>query len=415
MLVSTNGNADQTYTNTLLHNGTPVTAGASYSITGKPAGLTGQTTVNETTGVVTFGKPALDKVNADGPQTVTVQAAYKGGTASYAFTVTDHFSPRDLHTSVVLGNDIYVIGGITRKFVAATGSTPAKPQISSNEVWRSPDGGLTWDQVADGTRFTERGGHESVVLDGALYVIAGGAGTFGDTALDDVWRSTDRGVSWSRVTPAGASVPFPMDYRFASAVLGSTMYVLGGIRSTPFTRLDEVWQSTDRGVTWTQATNTTDPKFPARSQNTAVVLGNAGAARLYVIGGYGSSSNYLDDVWESGGGASWTQVNASAAASDKFPARNSHSAVAVGDTVYVIAGEWRSAVRGDVWTSGDKGATWTRAAVSAEFPARQNHSLAARGGALYVIGGSASSTRLFNDVWKSTDGGVTWVNVHSNP
>ena len=277
MLVSTNRNADgtykpQTYTNTLLNNGTPVTAGAAYSITDKPAGLTGQITVNEATGEVTFGEAALDKVNADGPQTVTVQAAYQGGTASYAFTVTDHFSPRDLHASVV--------------------------------------------------------------LDGALYVIAGGAGIFGDTALDDVWRSTDRGVSWSRVTPAGASVPFPMDYRFASAVLGSTMYVLGGIRSTPFTRLDEVWKSADRGASWTQATNATDPKFPARSQNAAVVLGNAGAARLYVIGGYGSSSNDLDDVWESGDGASWIQVNASAAARDKFPARNSHSAVAVGDTVY---------------------------------------------------------------------------------
>ena len=415
LLVSTNGNVDQTFTNTLRANGTAVTAGAAYSITEKPAGLTNQITVNPATGEVTFGKPALDKVTTDGPQTVTIQAAYKGKTASYAFTVTDHFSPRDLHTSVVLGGDIYVIGGITRKYVSATGTTPAEPQISSNEVWRSSDEGLTWDQTAGGTRFTERGGHESVVLDGALYVIAGGAGTFGDTALDDVWRSADRGVSWSRVTSAGASVPFPMDYRFASAVLGSTMYVLGGIQSTPFTRLDEVWQSTDRGVTWTQATNTTDPKFSARSQSAAVVLGNAGPARLYVIGGSGSSSNNLDDVWESGDGASWTQVNASAAASDKFPARNSHSAVAVGDTVYVIAGEWRSAVRGDVWTSGDKGATWTRAAANAEFPARQNHASTTRGGTLYVIGGSASSTRLFNDVWKSTDGGRSWVNVHKNP
>ena len=66
----------------------------------------------------------------------------------------------------------------------------------------------------------------------------------------------------------------------------------------------------------------------------------------------------------------------------KFPARNNHSAVAVGDTVYVIAGEWRSAVRGDVWTSGDKGAAWTQVPVSAEFPARQNHASAVRGGAL---------------------------------
>ena len=276
MLVGTNRNADGTYkpqtcTNTLLNNGTPVTTGATYSITEKPAGLTGQITVNEATGEVTFGKPALDKVNADGPQTVTIQAAYQGGTASYAFTLTDHFSPRDLHTSAVLGGDIYVIGGVNQKlFVSLTPGTPNTPQISSNEVWRSSDGGLTWDQAAGGTRFTERGGHESVVLDGALYVIAGRK-TDATTGRDDVRRSADRGVSWSRVTPAGASVPFPMDYDFASAVLGTTMYVMGGIRRPPFTRLDEVRQSTDRGVNWIQATNATDPKFSPRSAAAAVV------------------------------------------------------------------------------------------------------------------------------------------------
>ena len=419
MLVSTNQNADgtykpQTYTNTLLNNGTPVTAGAAYSITEKPAGLTGQITVNEATGKVTFGEAALIRVNADGPQTVTVQAAYKGETASYAFTVTDHFSPRDLHTSVVMGNDIYVIGGDTQKYVAASGGVPSKPQISSNEVWRSSDGGLTWDQVAGSTRFTARGNHESVVLDGALYVIAGAAGNLGVTGRDDVWRSTDKGVSWSRVTLTGAIVPFSMDYSSASAVLGTTMYVMGGIRFIPFTRFNEVWKSTDRGATWTQATNATDPRFPARSATASVVMGSGGAAKLYVIGGFSSSSNDLDDVWESGDGASWTQVNASAAASDKFAARGQHSAVAVGDTVYVIAGDQAGNPRRDVWTSGDKGATWTQAVANAEFPARRNHSAVARGGALYVIGGEGS-TQLFNDVWKSTDQGVTWVNVHKNP
>ena len=415
LLVSTNGNADQTFTNTLRANGTAPAAGATYRISA-PAGYRGPITVGAD-GTVRFGKAAYDKVTADGPQTVTIEATYQGKTAGYTFTLTDHFSPRDLHTSVVLGGDIYVIGGVTQKFVGATGTIPRKPEISSNEVWRSSDGGLTWDQVAGGTRFTERSNHASVVLDGALYVIAGRE-TDATTGRDDVWRSADRGVSWSRVTPAGASVPFPMDYDFASAVLGTTMYVMGGIQRPPFTRLDEVWQSTDRGVTWTQATNTTDPKFSARSAAAAVVLGSAGAARLYVIGGIttsGAGNAGLDDVWESGDGASWIQVNPSAAARDKFPARNNHSAVAVGDTVYVIAGDQGGGTRRDVWTSGDKGAAWTQAAANAEFPDRRNHASAARGGVLYVIGGSGSSTQLFNDVWKSTDGGATWVNVHKNP
>ena len=414
LLVSTNGNADQTYTNTLRANGTALTSGATYRISA-PAGYRGPITVGAD-GTVRFGKTAYDKVTADGPQTVTIEAVYQGKTAGYTFTLTDHFSPRDLHTSAVLGGDIYVIGGVTQKFVGGTSTVSGQPEISSNEVWRSSDGGLTWDQVAGSTRFTDRANHGSVVLDGALYVIAGRE-TDKTTGRDDVWRSADRGVSWSRVTPTGASVSFPMDYGIASAVLGTTMYVLGGITFGPVTRYNEVWQSTDRGVNWTQATNATDPKFPARSAAAAVVLGSAGA-KLYVIGGNttsGAGTGGLDDVWESSDGASWTHVNASAASGDKFPARKEHSVVAVGDTVYVIAGDQGGGARRDVWTSGDKGATWTQAAANAEFPARRNHASAARGGALYVIGGGEGSTQLFNDVWKSTDGGATWVNVHKNP
>ena len=129
MLVVTNGNADQKHTNRLLiksgrnPEGTPVppaapgSPGAAYSITEKPAGLANEIAVNAATGEVSFGKPLYDYMTpsitdpAVGPQTVTVQAAYQGKTASYTFTVTDHFSPRENHSSVVLGSDIYVIAG----------------------------------------------------------------------------------------------------------------------------------------------------------------------------------------------------------------------------------------------------------------------------------------------------------------
>ena len=188
-LVDANGGATQTFTNTLLNNGTPVTAGAAYSITEKPAGLTNQITVNPTTGEVTFGAVALTKVNADGPQTVTVQAAYQGKTASYAFTVTDHFSPRRYHASVVVANRVYVIGGFH-------GSSDV------NRVWRSDTDNVVdqnWTQVATGTRFSARRSHSAVVLDGAIYVISGFDGT---NRLNDVWRSADQGVTWTNVHAA---------------------------------------------------------------------------------------------------------------------------------------------------------------------------------------------------------------------
>ena len=347
---------------------------------------------------------------------MTVRATYRGKTASYTFTVTDHFSPREDHTAVVMDGDIYVIGGVIRNqgLTVATSSITA---VQSDEVWRSSDGGLTWDQAATGTRFTPRASHGSVVLNGVLYVIAGRHGEGGVTTRDDVWRSNDRGANWSRVN---SSVQFPMDYSFASAVRGDTLYVLGGIRRSPFARLNEVWQSVNFGVNWTNITataTTSPPRFLTRSAPASVVLGNAGAAKLYVIGGYESvSGNDLDDIWESSDGTSWTQVNASAAASDKFPGRSEHSAAAVseagGDTIYVIGGSRGGNSRSDVWKSVDQGATWDPVASNAEFSNRADHASVVRDGELYVIGGAGSFTELFNDVWKSADGGVTWVNVH---
>ena len=111
-------------------------------------------------------------MNPDGLQTVTVQAAHQGTTASYTFTVTDHFSPRRYHASGVLSGDLYVIGGRT-----AAGR--------SNQVWRSGDGGLSWDQVAagtaaDSTLFAGRSRHTLEVIGDALYLLGGfgGAGRY---------------------------------------------------------------------------------------------------------------------------------------------------------------------------------------------------------------------------------------------
>ena len=90
MLVITNPNPaapgtyiTQTYTNKLLYEGKPVTAGVVYSITEKPAGITNEITVNSTTGEVSFGKPLYDKMTPSDPraghvgppQKVTVQAS----------------------------------------------------------------------------------------------------------------------------------------------------------------------------------------------------------------------------------------------------------------------------------------------------------------------------------------------------
>ena len=358
MWVFTNGNADQKYTNTLLNNGRAVTAdaGAVYSITEKPDGITNEITVDPSTGEVSFGRRLYNKMTPDdpaqpavGPQTVTVQAALSGKTASYTFTVTDHFSPRESHGSVVLGDDIYVIGGRLRAVAAG-----ASDGLQSDEVWRSGDGGLTWDQVAEGPRFAGRIAHGLAVLDDNIYVIAGFGGSTESDQRNDVWKSEDKGKTWIETA---STVDFSMDSLFASAVLNDKILLMGG--STPSGSTNEVWESSD--------------------------------------------------------GVSWTHVNVDAADGAKFPGRRDHSSAAVknaaGAAIYVIGGN--NGREGDVWRSDDMGLTWSQVTVDTpSFGVRSGHSSVVLGDAVYVIGGN--SRGLSSDVWKSTNGGRTWVNVHKN-
>ena len=395
LLVSTNGNADQTFTNTLRANGTAPAAGATYRISA-PAGYSGPITVSAD-GTVRFGKAAYDKVTADGPQTVTIEAAYQGKTASYTFTVTDHFSPRHYHSSVVLNGDLYVIGGRT----TAT--------ERSNEVWRSSDGGLTWDQAAADAakRFSPaRNSHSSVVLGEDIYVIAGSS----TTNQRDVWKSGDRGVSWNRAT---ANAGFSARYLATAGVLNGAIYLMGGFRGTG-AYLNDVWRSTD-GVTWTEVTNTTAARFPGRLAAASVVLpgsGAGGADELYYIGGFvANTATTPQNVYKSGDGTTWTQLTPVPGFANN---RYNHTAVVLGGDIYLIAGQESSSAKRDVWRSQDNGPTWSRITATAGFGLRTQHSSVVHGGAMYLIGGSTgSATELRNDVWRSTDG-VTWVNVHAN-
>ena len=166
-----------------------------------------------------------------------MQAAYQGKTASYAFTVTDHFSKRSSYTSVVMGNDIYVIGGLLKN-IESTGGTVI-PEERSDEVWRSSDGGLTWDQVGSGSRFLPRYAHSSVVSGNDIYVIAGfrgGAGTFTGSRSRDVWKSGNRGVTWQRVTD---NAGFSPRSGHRSEVLNGNIYVIAG-NSSSTANLDDV-------------------------------------------------------------------------------------------------------------------------------------------------------------------------------
>ena len=390
MLYETQGTV-QSYTNELLVNGKPVNDGymadVTYTITEPADYAAKKITLNEETGELRFENI---------PAAVTVQAAHpQAGTAAYTFTVTDHFSKRNHYSSVVLGSGIYVIGG------------SGEAGGGSNDVWKSSDGGAAWTQVttAASTRFSKRRSHSSVVLNDAIYVI-GGFDSGIVSLLNDVWKSTDGGRNWVKVPTTGTI--FSPRHRHSSVVLGSDIYVIGGSNGTRPVD-DIIWKSGDGGVSW-QPVPTTGITFSPRSSPGSVVLGSD----IYVIGGENHFTRSFDNqVWKSSnGGAAWTQIKAAGA---EFSERYAHSSVTDGSAIYVIGGVGAGAARfNEVWKSTNGGVTWTQAAkTSARFPPRYSHSSVVLNDTIYVIGGHTSD--FTNDVWKSEDGGAAWKNVHAAP
>ena len=394
--------SEQTYTNKLLVNGKPAKLGdVSYKIT-KPESYTGSINLNKKTGTLTFKNT---------PETITVEATHaQGSTASYTLTVADHFSKRRGHSSVVIGSGanaaIYVIGGFDGTNYL-------------NDVWKSSNGGATWTEVAltSGTKFSARDGHSSVAIGSGphegIYVIGGFDGT---SRLDDVWKSSDGGETWTEVALTSGT-KFSARDGHSSVAIGSGphkgIYVIGGFDGTG--DLNNVWKSSNGGATWQVATGS---KFSERSTHSSVVVGS----NIYVIGGRNDTghSGIQASIWESSnGGGAWRFVN-----SVDDIAVSAHSSVAIGTDIYVIGGIRKirrsSVYSNEVQKSKNRGATWNKVntgttGANTLFPARDFHSSVAVGSDIYVIGGAEDATNNFNDVWKSTDGGVTWVNVHAKP
>ena len=96
------------------------------------------------------------------------------------------FSRRFGHEAVVLGNALYLIGGLDGR-------------NRLNDVWKSTDG-KSWTREdtpsPPSTQFSRRNSHAAVALNNALYLIGGYDGT---NLLNDVWKSSDAGASWNRI------------------------------------------------------------------------------------------------------------------------------------------------------------------------------------------------------------------------
>ena len=285
------------------------------------------------------------------------------------------WSARDGGGLLALANgDLYVLGGWN--------STPgflfnANTNKTTNEVWKSTDRGVTWTNVLAGdytypnaTRWTPRHNAGWVVHNNLLFVI--GADVFNGAAsgyypngdgpgLADVWSSPD-GVTWTRRTNTAPWGPRVLQM---ATSYGGNLYVMGGqtVSADPTTAMSDVWRSTDNGVSWTQITAAAGWIKRGGTMSPLPVY----AGKLWMVGGgaydlNGVNSTFMSDVWTYDG-TTWVQVAADGAA--PWKKRQYHSVLSFDGKLWVINGFGPAAASAniaDIWTTTD-GITWTEQTI----------------------------------------------------
>lgn len=247
--------------------------------------------------------------------------------------------------TVLPGGAVLVVGGAGaggRKFA---------------DAWRSVDVGATWHRLTHAAPWAPRSGHVVAALDGGVVLVLGGATAEGEV-LNDIWRSPDGGQSWDRLLEAA---PWP-----ARAFAGSTslqhsgkssVLVLGGSAGED-SLLDDIWCSDDGGSTWDLVLDGA-PWAPRRGHVVAAVPApgvafDANEEALLMMGGFCSQGPQAD-VWRSlDGGSTWKQLLKEA----EWAPRLEHRAAVLPDGSVVMIGGQASSKGGylnDVWrgTLGD--------------------------------------------------------------
>lgn len=219
------------------------------------------------------------------------------------------------------------------------------------------------------------------------------------TATPTATFNPSTGVAWFEIDNGSAN-SFTARNGYSSVVFDNRAWVIGG--NGPSGNLNDVWY-TSNGSAWIQqlanSSSPTTAQFSQREGQASVVYNNL----MWVFGGYGSS--WLNDVWSSPDGATWTMAvtNNASGGTTQFSQRNYASALVFNNLMWLIAGTYNA----DAWYSSN-GVSWTAATTSAGFGAREGQGGLVYNGLMWVIGGTTGSYQ--NDVWSSPDG-ANWTKV----
>lgn len=257
-----------------------------------------------------------------------------------------------------------------------------------------------WTRQTKGAEWTKRLRPAVVAMADGTIVLMGGHDDH--TNRNDVWQSTDKGATWTLVNASPGWIG--RHAHAAVALPDGTIIMTGGFNSNS---KREVWKSDDKGATWSVLTS--DPGFSARYYHTMNVLPDGS---IVTIGGYADAEGRLNDVWRSvDGGLTWMQMTGNA----EWSERSGHTSAALPDGSLVLMGGYTTTYMNDVWRSEDNGATWALVNASPGWDARRIFAAVAMpDGSIVLTGGYDDASRK-SDVWRSTDRGDTWTLASAGP
>lgn len=201
----------------------------------------------------------------------------------------------------------------------------------------------------------------------------------------------------SKVT---AAMPTPLTERDSHEMVfhEGKIWLSAGKNGLDF--LNDVWTSVD-GESWSLVT--ANAAFSPREEHQMVSY----AGHLWVIGGEDAEGNKLNDVWRSQDGEIWEQVTASAG----FLPRDKHQIVVFNQKLWLVGGHGNgSQYFTDIWSSVN-GLAWTEEANGA-FSKRVGQEVVVHNGELWMTGGY-SGISFYDDIWHSSDG-VNWTDLRSS-
>ena len=312
-----------------------------------------------------------------------------------------------------------------------------------NDVWASSNGGANWKIIAGRTADGHAAAPDSANSSFRLSFEYGIYSTLdpvtqylykpgGSEYANDVWQSTDGGVTW-RNQAAGARSPYTAaQYSAVAANSQGHVIMAGGLLFPPGSGLpptlfgNEVWASMNQGKSWRQQVKAAPfisriaPigfNVPNPAGYTTDEYGQSTSATdfMYVISGFANHDN-LNDVWASSDeGRTWAVINPAG----PFPQRQVASGVTTRSGLLVIAagygedqpGQAPGEVQNDVWVSANGGYSWGRCVQDAEWDDRYAPMVAIDGQGYLIVGSGVQIVMdeppfgrqvAFNDVWRST-------------